>query len=109
MGESYGVQPGSAEASPPMIRIIRICRKCGAKILSDAPEGLCARCVLKTALTVWPDAPVAAGDDGGSGESVGGDMAAAASGGKKALGAIVLLGGLGGWELGEGCGWGGRG
>ena len=33
-----------------MIRVIRICRKCGAKIFSDAPEGLCARCVLKIAL-----------------------------------------------------------
>ena len=33
-----------------MIRVIRICRKCGAKIFSDMPEGLCGRCVLKAAL-----------------------------------------------------------
>ena len=33
-----------------MIRVIRICRKCGAKIFSDVPEGLCPRCVLKSAL-----------------------------------------------------------
>src|SRR5438034_2618065 len=109
MGESYGVQPGSAEASPPMIRIIRICRKCGAKILSDAPEGLCARCVLKTALTVSPDAPVAAGDDGGSGENVEGNIAAAARDGKKAARAIELRGELGDDELLEEIGRGGQG
>src|SRR5438067_10939659 len=62
MGESYGVQPGSAEASPPMIRIIRICRKCGAKIFSDAPEALCARCVLKSALGNLAGASAAGGD-----------------------------------------------
>ena len=39
-----------ASDSPAMIRVIRICRKCGAKIFSDAPEGLCTGCVLKTAL-----------------------------------------------------------
>src|SRR6266568_393705 len=50
MGEFYGVQRGSARGTSTMIRVIRICRKCGAKILSNAPEGLCTRCVLKTAL-----------------------------------------------------------
>jgi TolB-like protein/predicted Ser/Thr protein kinase/Flp pilus assembly protein TadD len=45
-----------------MIRVIRICRKCGAKIFSDVPEGLCPRCVLKSALGNFPDAPVAGGD-----------------------------------------------
>jgi len=48
-----------------MIRVIRVCRKCGAKILSDAPRGLCTACVLETALGISPD-PVAAGGDGGS-------------------------------------------
>ena len=43
-----------------MIRVIRICRKCGAKIFSDAPRGLCTACVLETALGIFPDAPVAA-------------------------------------------------
>ena len=33
-----------------MASVIRICRKCGAEILSDAPEGLCTGCVLETAL-----------------------------------------------------------
>src|SRR5215831_19532191 len=65
MAEFYGVQTGSAEASPSMIRVIRICRKCGAKIFSDAPEGLCGRCVLKAALGNFADASVA-DDEGGS-------------------------------------------
>ena len=42
-----------------MIRVIRICRKCGAKNFSDVPEGLCPRCVLKSALGNFPDAAVA--------------------------------------------------
>src|SRR6266567_2757425 len=33
-----------------MITVTRVCRKCGTKIFSDAPEGLCTRCVLQTAL-----------------------------------------------------------
>jgi serine/threonine protein kinase/Flp pilus assembly protein TadD len=58
MEEFYGVQRETAGATPTMIRVIRICRKCGAKILSDAPEGLCTRCVLKTALVILPDTVV---------------------------------------------------
>ena len=52
----------NAQATPTMIRVIRICRKCGAKIFSDVPEGLCPRCVLKSALGNFPDAAVAGGD-----------------------------------------------
>jgi TolB-like protein/Tfp pilus assembly protein PilF/predicted Ser/Thr protein kinase len=48
-----------------MATVIRVCRKCGAKIFSDAPEGLCTGCVLETALGILPDA-VAAGADWGS-------------------------------------------
>src|SRR5438477_2043961 len=33
-----------------MIRVIRICRNCGAKVFSDAPEGLCTGCVLEAAI-----------------------------------------------------------
>jgi len=33
-----------------MSRVIRICRKCGAKIFADAPEGLCTGCVLEAAI-----------------------------------------------------------
>ena len=43
--------------------------KCGAKIFSDAPEGLCTGCVLETALGMFPTL-LAAGDDCGSAKSV---------------------------------------
>src|SRR4029453_5403942 len=56
MAKFYGVQTGSIEASPSMIRVMRVCRKCGAKIFSDVAEGLCPRCVLKSALGNFPDA-----------------------------------------------------
>src|SRR5213595_2672884 len=62
MAKFYGVQTGNAQATPTMIRVIRICRKCGAKIFSDVPERLCPRCVLKSALGNFPDAAVAGGD-----------------------------------------------
>ena len=65
MAKFYGVQTGNAQATPTMIRVIRICRKCGAKIFSDVPEGLCPRCVLKSALGNFPDAAVAGGVDPG--------------------------------------------
>src|ERR1051326_1989423 len=54
--------------SQPMIRVTRICRKCGAKIFSDAPKGLCTGCMLETALGLFPDA-VAGGDNPGGKEN----------------------------------------
>src|SRR5262245_47020641 len=48
-----------------MATVIRACRKCGAKIFSDAPEGLCTGCALEAALGTFPGA-VAAGADSGS-------------------------------------------
>jgi TolB-like protein len=47
-----------------MATIIRVCRKCGAKILSDAPEGLCTGCVLETALGIFPDTVAVVADHG---------------------------------------------
>ena len=90
-----------------MIRVIRICRKCGANIFSDAPEALCPRCVLKSALGNFLDPPVAAGDDGGSFENI--EANAAALQGKKSASAAELLGELGDYELLEEVGRGGQG
>src|SRR5262245_58875883 len=56
MAEIYQVQEGECAGDfPAMIRVIRICRNCGAKILSDAPQGLCAGCVLEAAIGISDD------------------------------------------------------
>src|SRR5947208_1975726 len=48
MAKIYQVQDGEVRNDAPvMIRVIRICRNCGAKVFSDAPEGLCTGCVLE--------------------------------------------------------------
>jgi serine/threonine protein kinase/Tfp pilus assembly protein PilF len=120
MAEFYGVQTGSAQASSSMIRVIRICRKCGAKIFSDAPEGLCARCVLKIALAIPADAVVGgdlsavasanADDPGPVNDPFRDETDAAAAGhNKKTVRAAELLGELGDYELLEEVGRGGQG
>src|SRR5215475_4233431 len=110
MGEPYGVQEGAC-ANSTMIRVIRICRKCGAKIFSDAPEALCARCVLKSALGVFTGVPVAGGGDPDRVDEPASDETAAAAAGynKKTARAANLLGELGDYELLEEVGRGGQG
>src|SRR6476620_8632604 len=93
MAEFYGVQSGAARATRTMIRVIRICRKCGARIFSDAPEGLCAKCMLKIGIGASP--PVTADVDGGSDN--------------KSMRAAELLGEIGDYELQEEIGRGGQG
>src|SRR2546430_13090084 len=113
MAEFYGVQRESTRETPTMLRVIRICRKCGAKNFADAPEGLCARCMLKIALAMPPEvAGVARGssavgsamvDDGRSTENVGGAGQSVAPDSKNAARTAELLGDLGDHEmLGEG-------
>src|SRR5206468_546178 len=92
-----------------MTSVLRFCPKCGAEIPADAPEGGCPGCLLATGLGLLPDAPVAAGDNGGSAENVEANAAVAASHSKKAARAAELLGELGDYELLEEVGRGGQG
>ena len=45
-----------------MINAPRLCRKCGAEIPSDAPEGGCLGCLLQAGFGVLPETLVAARD-----------------------------------------------
>jgi len=90
-----------------MIRVIRVCHKCGAKIFSDAPRGLCTACVLETALGIFPDA-VAAGGDPGTVDEASRDQASAADS-KQAVSVATMLGELGDYELLEEIGRGAQG
>src|SRR5947207_14642861 len=99
MGESYEVQKRSELSTATMIRVIRICRKCGAKIFSDAPEGLCTACVLKTALQTPAEECLPARNNSGSPEKVERSGASAAPDTKSPAPVIELLGELGDYEL----------
>src|SRR5512133_3251637 len=48
----------------------RICRKCGAEILADAPEGLCTACLFETGLDLLAHESVAGVDDPGRDDRV---------------------------------------
>ena len=92
-----------------MIRVIRVCRKCGAKIFSDAPKGLCIACVLEKALGVEAETLVATVVDPGLAEQLARDEATGAPPVKIAAHAGELLGELGDYELLEVVGRGGQG
>src|SRR5207253_3079798 len=108
MAKIYQVQDGGVRNDAPvMIRVIRICRNCGAKVFSDAPEGLCTGCVLEAAI----GGAVAGGDDPGrpasSMPATTPDDVAPAS--QKTVRAAELLGELGDYELLDEVGRGGQG
>src|SRR5262245_57794779 len=110
MAETRQVQEGnSAGELSAMIRVIRICRNCGAKIFSDAPQGLCTGCVLEAALGTASAESVAGLGDPGRVVDVRGDNANAAPHNKKSARAAELLGELGDYELLEEIGRGGQG
>src|SRR5438552_4956184 len=52
-----------------MSNVLRICRKCGAEISADAPEGLCTACLFETGLGLLAHPSVISGDDCGSAEN----------------------------------------
>src|SRR2546430_14898875 len=108
MAEIYQVQDGGVRNDAPvMIRVIRICRNCGAKVFSDAPEGLCTGCVLEAAIGGADDSsPVASAKADDSAKK---DNANAAPGKEKTARAAELLGELGDYELLEEVGRGGQG
>src|SRR5437764_6443513 len=101
-----------------MIRVIRVCRKCGAKIFSDAPKGRCTGGVPETSLGIFPDAIAAddssavasaKADDPGCVDELSRDNAKPTSGVKDAVRAATMLGELGDYELLEEVGRGGQG
>src|SRR5438067_3385484 len=93
-----------------MIRVFRICRKCGAKIFSDAPRGLCTACVLETALGIFPDA-VAADQENEATNRRMGESARSPSPrfADSPFQSVPMLGELGDYELLEEIGRGGQG
>ena len=59
MPEFGAVHDGArAGDSPIMSSAPRVCRKCGAEIFADAPEGLCTACLFETGLNLFVDDPV---------------------------------------------------
>src|SRR5216117_2655301 len=63
MIEFRAVQDGERmDDSPLMSSVLRVCRKCGAEIFADAPEGLCTACLFETGLGLLAPPSVAAGD-----------------------------------------------
>jgi serine/threonine protein kinase/tetratricopeptide (TPR) repeat protein len=77
---------------------IRNCRKCGAKIFSDAPKGFCTACVLEAAIGGAVDINQTAATG-----------ATVVSDGKKSAGVPGMLGELGDYELLEEIGRGAQG
>jgi TolB-like protein/Tfp pilus assembly protein PilF/predicted Ser/Thr protein kinase len=45
-----------------MSSVLRLCRKCGAKIFADAPEGLCTACLFETGLDLFALGSIDAAD-----------------------------------------------
>src|SRR5213596_3580833 len=81
----------------------KLCAKCGAKISSDAPRGVCPACLLETGLGLLADEAVAGVGDPGRHDGV------SALDRKKAVRPPKMLGDFGDYELLEVIGRGGQG
>jgi TolB-like protein/predicted Ser/Thr protein kinase/Tfp pilus assembly protein PilF len=91
-----------------MATVARVCRKCGGKIFSDAPEGLCTGCVLETALGTFGQSVAGVADPGQPEDPQPGD-ATALPRVKTTARVAKMLGELGDYELLEEVGRGGQG
>ncbi len=50
--EIQNAVPKTLRGKAPVIAALRLCRKCGAEIPADAPEGGCPGCLLEIGLDV---------------------------------------------------------
>src|SRR5436305_4760068 len=68
MMESRAVHDGERARDSPIMSSSapRVCRKCGAEIFADAPEGLCTACLFETGLNLLTDDPLAGLDEPGA-------------------------------------------